>query len=92
MIGELDNPSKYISGNYEVYVMGADMLIDSAQWLVNVTAIDINGNYSVQSIRYKHLHEANGGAAFYPVGTPPTSSEGQQIVCAYSQHRLRDFQ
>ena len=50
--------------------------------LVNVTAIDINSdNYSIQSLRYRHLHEANGGAAFYPVGTPPTSSEGQEIVC-----------
>jgi gluconolactonase len=48
---------------------------------INVTAIDIHNDNKIESIRYKHLHEANGGAAFYPVGTPPDSSEGQKIVC-----------
>ena len=47
---------------------------------INVTAIDISNNNEITSMRYANLAEANGGAAFYPVGTPPNSSEGQQIV------------
>lgn len=47
---------------------------------INVTAIDLNNNNAISSIRYPNLNEANGGAAFYPVGTPPNSSAGQQIV------------
>lgn len=47
---------------------------------INVTAIDIHGNNSIQSHRYEHLAEANGGTAWYPVGSPRNSSEGQQIV------------
>lgn len=47
---------------------------------INVTAIDIAGNNSIESIRYPHLAEANGAAAWYPVGTPANSSEGQNIV------------
>lgn len=47
---------------------------------INVTAIDIHNNNTISSIRYDNLAEANGGAAFYPVGTPPNSSAGQQIV------------
>ncbi|KAK5115827.1 hypothetical protein LTR85_009421 [Meristemomyces frigidus] len=47
---------------------------------VNVTAIDIHNDNAISSIRYDNLAEANGGAAFYPVGTPANSSEGQQIV------------
>jgi gluconolactonase len=51
---------------------------------INVTAIDIHNNNTIESISYRHLHSANGGAAFYPVGTPPDSSEGQKIVCMHS--------
>ncbi|KAG9557733.1 lactonohydrolase, partial [Aureobasidium melanogenum] len=47
---------------------------------INVTAIDIHGNNSIQSLHYEHLAEANGGTAWYPVGSPANSSEGQQIV------------
>ncbi|KAK1081696.1 hypothetical protein LTR33_004470 [Friedmanniomyces endolithicus] len=47
---------------------------------INVTAIDIHNGNTIESIRYEHLAEANGGAAFYPVGTPANSSAGQQIV------------
>lgn len=47
---------------------------------INVTAIDIHNNNQITSVRYPHLAEANGGAAFYPVGTPVNSSAGQQIV------------
>lgn len=46
---------------------------------VNVTAINIKTN-AITSHRYPNLAEANGGAAFYPVGSSPNSSEGQQIV------------
>ena len=47
---------------------------------VNVTSIDIHHDNKIESFRYDGLYNANGGAAFYPVGTPPNSSEGQQIV------------
>lgn len=53
---------------------------DSLSNPINVTSIDIHNNNQIESIRYPNLAEANGGAAFYPVGTPPTCSEGQQIV------------
>ena len=33
---------------------------------INVTAIDINGNNDIMSIRYPLVAEANGGSAFYP--------------------------
>ena len=36
---------------------------------INVTAIDINGNNNITSIRYPKVSEANGGCAYYPVGT-----------------------
>lgn len=45
-----------------------------------MTAIDIHGNNSIQSLHFDKLAEANGGSTFYPVGTPFNSSEGQQIV------------
>jgi len=47
---------------------------------INVTAIDINRNNEITSIRYPHLSLANGGSAFYPVGSSPNSSEGQGVV------------
>ena len=47
---------------------------------INVTAIDISNGNQIESVRYPHLNEANGGAAYYPVGTPVNSSEGQEIV------------
>jgi gluconolactonase len=47
---------------------------------INVTAIDINNGNTIQSVRYEHLAEPNGAAAFYPVGTPANSSHGQQII------------
>lgn len=49
---------------------------------INVTAIDINNDNAIESMRYAHLNEANGGAAFYPVGSPANCSDGQQIVFA----------
>jgi len=47
---------------------------------INVTAVHINNGDQITELRYPNLHEANGGAAYYPVGTPANSSEGQQIV------------
>ena len=47
---------------------------------INVTAIDISNDNEITSIRFPKVSEANGGAPFYPVGTPPDSSEGQQLV------------
>ena len=49
---------------------------------INVTAIDISNNNEIESLRYPDVNEANGGAAWYPVGTPLNSSEGQEIVFA----------
>ncbi|EME85571.1 uncharacterized protein MYCFIDRAFT_131699 [Pseudocercospora fijiensis CIRAD86] len=46
---------------------------------INVTIIDPKTG-DVSFTRYDNVAEANGGAAFYPVGTPVNSSEGQQIV------------
>ena len=69
-----------------VYNIATGKLYAASNWNgsfenpVNVTAIDIHNNNAITSVRYPNLAEANGGAAFYPVGTPPTSSEGQQIV------------
>ena len=69
-----------------VYNIATGKLYATSNWNgsfenpVNVTSIDISNNDEIDSIRYRHLHEANGGAAYYPVGTPPESSAGQQIV------------
>ncbi|KAK3680305.1 hypothetical protein LTR78_000683 [Recurvomyces mirabilis] len=69
-----------------VYNIKTGKLYATSNWAgnisnpVNVTAIDINNNNSISSIRYDGLAEANGGAAFYPVGSSANSSEGQQIV------------
>ena len=49
---------------------------------INITAIDINNDYKITSLQYANVAEANGGAPFYPVGSSPDSSEGQQIVYA----------
>lgn len=49
---------------------------------INVTAIDISNNNEIESLRYPDVNEANGGAAWYPVGTPANSSKGQEIVFA----------
>lgn len=69
-----------------VYNIETGLLYATSNWNgsldnpINVTAIDINRNDEITSIRYPNLAEANGGAAFYPVGNSPNSSEGQQIV------------
>lgn len=47
---------------------------------INVTAVDISNDNSIESLRFDDLAEANGGTVFYPVGTPPDSNEGQQMV------------
>lgn len=47
---------------------------------INVTSIDISNDNAIESLRYPDVNEANGGAAWYPVGTPANSSEGQEIV------------
>jgi gluconolactonase len=41
---------------------------------INVTAIDLANNYSISSIRYSSLAEANGGTSYYPPGTQANSS------------------
>lgn len=49
---------------------------------INVTSINISGDNEIESLSYPDVNEANGGAAWYPVGTPANSSEGQEIVFA----------
>lgn len=69
-----------------VYNQATGKLYVASNWAgslenrINVTVIDITNNDTISSLRYPHIAEANGGTAFYPVGTPPNSSEGQQIV------------
>ncbi|KAH9844573.1 calcium-dependent phosphotriesterase [Teratosphaeria destructans] len=47
---------------------------------INVTSIDIKNGDAIASQRIDGIANANGGAAFYPFGTSPHSSDGQQIV------------
>lgn len=69
-----------------IYNIATGQLYATSNWNgsfddpINVTAIDISMDNQISSIRYPNLAEANGGAAFYPVGSPANSSEGQQIV------------
>lgn len=69
-----------------VYNIETGLLYATGNWNgsfdnpINVTAIDINRNNQITSIRYPNVSEANGAAAFYPVGSSLNSSEGQQIV------------
>lgn len=53
---------------------------DSLSNPINVTTVDIHSGNAISSIRYPHLSAAKGGAAFYTVGSPPTSTDGQAIV------------
>lgn len=69
-----------------IYNIATGKLYATSNWAgsfdnpINVTAIDISHNNEIESVRYPLLAEANGGAAYYPPGTPVNSSEGQQIV------------
>ncbi|SMQ47506.1 unnamed protein product [Zymoseptoria tritici ST99CH_3D1] len=69
-----------------VYNIATGKLYATSNWAsdfnnpINVTTIDLNNNDAIASARYKNVQNANGGAAFYPPGTPANSSEGQQIV------------
>lgn len=69
-----------------VYNKQTGKLYGTSNWVgdfdnpINVTVIDINNNDAISSVRYPNLAEANGGTAFYPVGTAPNSNAGQQIV------------
>jgi gluconolactonase len=88
------NPTQQMVGSYSyqpfheagVYNQATGKLYFTSNWNgsftnpINVTAVDIHNGDKISEIRYHNLHEANGGAAFYPVGTPPDSSDGQQIV------------
>ena len=88
------NVSQELVGHYDwqafheagVYNIETGKLYATSNWNgsfdnpINVTAIDIHNGNRIESVRYEDLAEANGAAAFYPVGTPVNSSEGQQIV------------
>ncbi|KJX98309.1 hypothetical protein TI39_contig418g00001, partial [Zymoseptoria brevis] len=69
-----------------VYHIATGKLYATSNWAsdfnnpINVTTIDLKNNDAIASVRYKNVQNANGGAAFYPPGTPANSSEGQQIV------------
>lgn len=68
-----------------VYNLATNSLYMASNWAgnfsnpVNITILNLTDN-TVSSTRYTDLNEANGGAAFYPVGTPANSSAGQQII------------
>ncbi|KAK5167435.1 uncharacterized protein LTR77_007134 [Saxophila tyrrhenica] len=88
------NPTQEMVANYPyaafheagVYNQATGKLYATSNWNgsfsnpINVTTIDIHNNDAIDSIRYPHLHEANGAAAYYPPSTPANSSAGQQIV------------
>lgn len=69
-----------------VYNIETGKLYATSNWAgsldnpINVTAIDISNGNTIESIRFENVAEANGACAYYPPGTPPDSSEGQQIV------------
>ena len=46
---------------------------------INVTVLNMD-TWEITTTHFDNLAEANGGAAFYPPGTPGNSSEGQQLV------------
>ena len=68
-----------------VYNQATNSLYMASNWAgdfsnpVNVTVLNLT-DYTVSSHRYANINEANGGAAYYPPGTPGNSSAGQQIV------------
>lgn len=68
-----------------VYNQATNSLYIASNWAgnitnpVNITVLRLD-DYSISSTRYNSLNEANGGCAYYPVGTPVNSSAGQQIV------------
>lgn len=69
-----------------VYNHATGKLYASSNWQfdldnpINVTAIDLLQNDAIESIRFDKVTNPNGAAAFYPVGSPANSSQGQQIV------------
>ena len=69
-----------------VYNIATERLYATSAWAgsfddpINVTAIDTEQTDEILSLRYAHLAQPNGGTAYYPIGSPPTSSEGQTIV------------
>lgn len=83
LITELDYNAFHEAG---VYNIKTGQLYATSNWNgsldnpINITAIDISNNNEITSLRYPDVNEANGGAAWYPVGTPANSSEGQEIV------------
>jgi len=68
-----------------VYNQATNSLYMASNWAhdfsnpINVTILNLD-DYTVSSARYPNIYAANGGEAFYPVGTPANSSAGQQIV------------
>jgi len=69
-----------------VYNKATGKLYATSNWAgdfdnpINITAIDLRNNDEITSFRYPAVAEGNGACAFYPVGSSPTSTEGQQIV------------
>lgn len=68
-----------------VYNIATGKIYAASNWAgsldnpINITIIDPQTG-AIEFTRYNNLAEANGGTAFYPVGTPANSSAGQQIV------------
>ncbi|KAF7195429.1 Gluconolactonase [Pseudocercospora fuligena] len=68
-----------------VYNLATEKIYAASAWNgsidnpINITIIDPRTG-AIESTHYDHLHQANGGRAYYPPGTPANSSEGQAII------------
>lgn len=69
-----------------VYNKETDKLYVTSNWVgdlnspINVTVIDLASNYSVSSVRYSALAEANGGTSYVPPGTASNGSCPSRII------------
>lgn len=68
-----------------IYNIATNSLYIASNWAdnfsnpINVTILNLTDS-TISTDRYANLHEANGGCAYYPPGTPANSSAGQQLL------------
>ncbi|KAL1303050.1 hypothetical protein AAFC00_003359 [Neodothiora populina] len=68
-----------------VYNAATNSLYITSNWAkdfsnpINVTVLSLD-DYSLTSLRYPNVANANGAFSYYPPGTPRNSSAGQEIV------------
>ncbi|KAJ4322262.1 hypothetical protein N0V94_002492 [Neodidymelliopsis sp. IMI 364377] len=69
-----------------VYNKDTNKLYVTSNWAgdlnnpINVTALDLANNYSISSIRYGELAEANGGTSYFPPGTEGNGSFPSRVL------------